>query len=568
MTETAARRRTAPHLSSVFTKTIWERRWATLGWVLGGLAMALVMVAVYPIVRDSEAFTEAIDALPPELLAISGIDPELFTTGVGFMQGQLYSLMAPMLVLVLAIGIGSASTATEEASGTADLLLATPVTRRRVIFDKSAAMGVLVGGLVLALVAGLLIGQVTVDLQLSIEGIVGINVGLLLLGMFFGTLALAIGAWTGKRTPAAGIAGGVAGIAFIVDSFAPLLDIFETLQPYSPFYWYSADTPLLGGPTSRQLLLFGGVLMFTGIAVPLFQRRDLGVFATFSLLPRRREKAGQVTSSTSRLLNTIGGREIWIRRRSFWWWLAGMGLIAAATIAVFPSVDSGGDVWTEILEAYPPELLAMFGITDIDSLLTGAGLVSSRVYSGIGLIIVLAFAIGIGKAALAGEEQDGTADLLLTTPPTRDRVVLAKAISMLLLLLGLMAGVALIVWLGNLAVGLGLGPEGLAAANLGMALLAFLFGGLALAVGAYTGRPGLATGVTAGLGVALFLLNGFGAIIDWLEPFRVLSPFYWYQGDTNPLDQSLGWQQPLLLGAGLVLVGASVFLFRGRDIGT
>jgi ABC-2 type transport system permease protein len=83
-----------------------------------------------------------------------------------------------------------------------------------------------------------------------------------------------------------------------------------------------------------------------------------------------------------------------------------------------------------------------------------------------------------------------------------------------------------------------------------------------------SGGLGLATGVTAGLGVALFLLNGFGAIIDWLEPFRVLSPFYWYQGDTNPLDQSLGWQQPLLLGTGLVLVGASVFLFRGRDIGT
>lgn len=555
-------------LSSIFTKSIWERRWSTLGWVLGGFAMTLMMVAVYPIVRDSDAFTEALESLPPEMLAISGIDIDLFSTGVGFMQGQLYSLLAPLLVLVLAIGIGSSATAAEEASGTADLLLSTPVRRRRVVIDKALAMVALVGALVLSIVVGLLVGQVTVDLQLSIEGIVGINFGLLLLGLFFGALAMAIGAWTGKRAPAAGVAAGIAGVAFIVNSFAPLVDFFETFQPYSPFHWYATGDPLLNGPTTEQLYLLVGVVAFSVAAIPLFNRRDLGVFSAFRLLPKRREKANQVKSSTSFLLNTIGGREIWIRRRSFWWWLAGLGLIAVATISVFPSIADGGDAWSELLEAYPPELLAMFGITDVDSLLTGAGLVSSRVYSSIGLIAVLSFGIGIGKAALAGEEQDGTADLLLSTPPTRDRVVVGKATAMLVLLIALMAGVALVVWLGDLAVDLGLTAEGLAAANLGMAGIAFLFGSIALAVGAWTGKPGLAIGVAAGVGVATFLLNGFATIIDWLEPFRILSPFYWYQGDTNPLDQSLGWQQPLLLAVGLVLAGAAVFLFRRRDIGT
>ncbi|MCH8900499.1 MAG: ABC transporter permease subunit, partial [Acidobacteria bacterium] len=196
------------------------------------------------------------------------------------------------------------------------------------------------------------------------------------------------------------------------------------------------------------------------------------------------------------------------------------------------------------------------------------GLVSSRVYQGVGLVVFLAFAIGIGKAALAGEEKDGTADLLLATPPTRDRVVVAKATSLLLLLLALVAGVLVIVWLGDAIVDLDLTLGGLLAANLGMAFLAFLFGAVALATGAGTGKPGLAIGVSAGLGVATFLLNGFGAVVDWLEPFRPLSPFYWYQGDNNPLEQTLGWQQPLLLAVGLAFVGAAVLLFRRRDIGT
>jgi ABC-type transport system involved in multi-copper enzyme maturation permease subunit len=142
----------------------------------------------------------------------------------------------------------------------------------------------------------------------------------------------------------------------------------------------------------------------------------------------------------SPLLTSIAGKAIWDRRRSFWWWLLGIGFLAAITISLFPSLADTGDAFQGLLDAYPAELLALFGITDPDSLLTGAGLVSSRVYQGIGLVVFLAFAIGIGKAALAGEEKDGTADLLLATPTTRDRDVVAKATSQQLLSHGMVAG--------------------------------------------------------------------------------------------------------------------------------
>ena len=343
----------------------------------------------------------------------------------------------------------------------------------------------------------------------------------------------------------------------------------EAVQPFLPFYWYATGSPLLNGPTWWHLLLLGGAVLFTGTAVAMFRSRDIGVFATLRLFPargRRRERS--IKSSTSPLLTSIAGKAIWDRRRSFWWWLLGIGFLAAITISLFPSLADTGDAFQGLLDAYPAELLALFGITDPDSLLTGAGLVSSRVYQGIGLVVFLAFGIGIGKAALAGEEKDGTADLLLATPTTRDRVVVAKATSLLLLSLALVAGVLVIVWLGDAIVDFDLGFAGLLAANLGMAFLAFLFGAVALATGAGTGKPGLAIGVSAGLGVATFLLNGFGAVVDWLEPFRPLSPFYWYQGDHNPLEQTLGWQQPLLLAVGLAFVGAAVLLFRRRDIGT
>jgi ABC-2 type transport system permease protein len=120
----------------------------------------------------------------------------------------------------------------------------------------------------------------------------------------------------------------------------------------------------------------------------------------------------------------------------------------------------------------------------------------------------------------------------------------------------------------NVVVGLDITFAGLVSATIGMTLFAFLFGTLALTTGAWTGSPAAATAAAVATGVVAFLLNGFGLVIDWLEPVRPLSPFYWYQGDTNPLSQGFGWQQPLLLAVGLALIASAVVGFRRRDVGT
>jgi len=556
-------------LSSVFTKTLWERRWGLVGWFAGGAATTAFMVAIYPVVRDSAALSDLLEQLPKELMSMVGMDSAIFTTGFGYLQAQMYTMMGPLLILMLAIGMGAGATALEEQTGTADLLLTTPTTRPMVVIQKTLAMVAAVTGLVLSFVTVLLIGQVTVELKLAILGIVGINLGVALLGMFFGTMAFAIAAWTGKRSLALGIAGGVAGLSFFLNGMAPLVEGLEGLQKFIPFHWYLADDPLVNGPTAWHLLLAGGSVLFAGLSVVGFAKRDIGVVSKLRLLPRRTERVAVIHSSKSRLLRTVAGTAVWNRRRSFWWWLLGMVSVAGLTMGFYPTLTgTGGAAFQSLIDAYPPEMLAMFGITDPSSILTGAGFLSTRVYSSIGLIVVLSFSIGMGRTALAGEEEAGTADLLVTMPLPRDRIVVSKAIAMFGLLVALLAGVGVFVWLGNAVVDLDLTVEGTVAANAGMAFLAFLFGSVALAVGAGTGRPGKATAVASAAGVVTFLLNGFGSVVDWLEPFRPLSPFYWYQGDTNPLDQSLGWQQPLLLAVGVVFVGVAVLLFRRREIGT
>ena len=97
-------------------------------------------------------------------------------------------------------------------------------------------------------------------------------------------------------------------------------------------------------------------------------------------------------------------------------------------------------------------------------------------------------------------------------------------------------------------------------------LLAVVFGGVAVLVGAATGRraPAVATALAAG--VAAFLGNVLGGLADWLSAWRSASPFRWAVG-TRPVENGPDVAAALGLVAltvGLVL--AAVVMLSRRDL--
>jgi ABC-2 type transport system permease protein len=264
-------------LNSVYRKAIWDYRHTIWWWVGGLVALALMMVAFYPALEDFGEFEELMEAYPDYFLAMFGIEEAgEFLTAEGFLHGELYSAMLPIIFLIFAIMRGAAATAGEEQSGTMDLVLSVPVSRSRVVVDKFVAMVALTAGLALSLIVVELVGNVLVDMGLSIAGIVSVNLGLTLLALLFGALSMAVGSWTGRRTMAAGVAAGVAVAAFFVNGLAPLVSALETPQKFSPFYWYLDPKPLSNGFAWGQLGLLAVVsLALFAVAVWAFQRRDI-----------------------------------------------------------------------------------------------------------------------------------------------------------------------------------------------------------------------------------------------------------------------------------------------------
>jgi ABC-2 type transport system permease protein len=263
-------------LHSVFERTFHEHRRSVLVWSAGLFVLAVVMAALYPTIRDNPQLATLHETYPKALRSLFGISD--LTTGIGFMRDQVFSLVAPLLLIVLAVLWGSDLIAGEEDRRTIDILLANPISRGRVLAEKWAALAVGVAVTGAALAAGLAVAIPVVDLDIRVAGVAAAVVSVVVLGLLFGIIALAVGAATGRRGTARGAAAVLAVAAYLVSSLSDLVGWIKTIRPLSPWYHALGVDPLANGFGGAHLLVpLGLTALVMILAVFAFDRRDLAV---------------------------------------------------------------------------------------------------------------------------------------------------------------------------------------------------------------------------------------------------------------------------------------------------
>lgn len=275
-----------------------------------------------------------------------------------------------------------------------------------------------------------------------------------------------------------------------------------------------------------------------------------------------------MTAVATLAMSSVASKTLWERRRSLLWWTAGMVALAGLTIAFYPSIRSDTESFEELFESMPEGLLSVFGIEDTASLVTPSGFINSRLYSGIGPVILAVFGISLGSAAVAGEEDRGTLNLLLAQPLSRTRLVVEKALSIVISTVVVCTAIGVTVAVLNPMVDLGLSLVNIVAANVGLALMTLVFGAFSLAVGAVTGNRGLTVGASAALAGIGFFVNGLAPLVEGLEWTQRLTPFHWVQGpDRLTNGFSPAWSG-LMVAVIAVLVTVALWGVNRRDIGT
>ena len=260
----------------IFAQELRDRRRSLLWWSVGVAAWIVIVASIYPTIRDSSGISQLVEQYPKNILALFGVSDMDFSSGAGYLAGELFGFVIPLLVLMLTIGAGGAIIGGAEERGLLDLVLSHPVRRRRVLLESAGLIVLLAVTFGAVVLVSLLVMNPVVSLRLSVPNLLGAVVGVMLLGIVFGWLALVVGALTGSRGRALGVAGSVAALSYLASSLSQLVDALRPTRLLSPFWYATSGSPLVAGYTwwySLVLIAMAGVVLVIGVV--RFDRRAL-----------------------------------------------------------------------------------------------------------------------------------------------------------------------------------------------------------------------------------------------------------------------------------------------------
>jgi ABC-2 type transport system permease protein len=258
---------------NVFLKSLRDQRRALFGWGVGVLLLVVLEAALWPSVRGMPDLQQFLAGYPEAMRQLFNLED--FGTGTGFMNAELFSALLPVLFIVFAVGRGARMLAGEEEAGTLDVVLVTPVSTVRLLLQLAAALAVAVATLGAVVYLSLSVSSPLFGLGIGAAHLAGASLAMVLLGVEFGWLALAVGAVTGRRGLAIGVASAAAVGAYVLYVAGEFVGAIEPWQSLSPFHQALTGGPLGAGLRAEYVWMAAAAATFMTIALPVFDRRDI-----------------------------------------------------------------------------------------------------------------------------------------------------------------------------------------------------------------------------------------------------------------------------------------------------
>lgn len=249
------------------------------------------------------------------------------------------------------------------------------------------------------------------------------------------------------------------------------------------------------------------------------------------------------------------------RRGGMIGWGLGMALMGIMMVALYPSfADSFAGI--EL-----PEFYEVFG--DIDDMTSFEGFLDIEFFSWIPIMLGI-YALVIGSGTLAGEEDSGTLEVLLSMPIPRWQLVLVKAVAIAIALMVILLAAGLGLVIGFLSIQGQIETE-ITSPDLVRVMIytwpmLILWAMMSLFLGAVLPSRRLVNVFMTIVVIAAFFMDSLGELASQIEALQPYSPFYYFQ----PRDVLIsGWHPEgmlLLSGMALLFLVLAIAGFQLRDV--
>ncbi len=239
--------------------------------------------------------------------------------------------------------------------------------------------------------------------------------------------------------------------------------------------------------------------------------------------------------------------------------MVGLGLMVTS---VYDVVLENQQQILQLISNYPPEMMAFFG--NVTEFATPEGFLSVEYFSFMPVILGI-FAVLAGSGLLAGDEENGTLDLVLAHPVSRTAFFAGRLLAFVTTALAILA----LGWIGLLVprywTTLDVDLGRLALPFLGILAQVLLFGTLALLLSMVLPSRRMAAMGGAILLIASFFLTSLARLNEALEGLARLSPLNYYQSGDAIAGLNGEWLAGLL-AASAIFAALAWWRFERRDI--
>jgi ABC-2 type transport system permease protein len=265
---------------AIFWRIIKDRRTMLLIYCLLAIAILWMYIALFPSFKDQSANLEQlIKNYPESFMKAFNFDIKSFTTVEGYLATEQFSLMWPILVILLTLGFAGAAYAGEIEKGTIEILLSQPVSRIKIFLSRYLA------GLSMLIIFVLVSIYATMPLSRIYD--ISFNAGsfnkMVLLSFMFGLAIFSLGmmfsAFLSDKGKVFFLTAGILILMYVANIVSSLKESLSNIKYASFFYYFNPSKALVHNQIDHwsYLVFFGVSIIAVIIGAIYFSKRDFTV---------------------------------------------------------------------------------------------------------------------------------------------------------------------------------------------------------------------------------------------------------------------------------------------------
>ncbi len=266
-------------MRSVFGQTLRAYRTGLLAVTASLFAVSMIIVYTFEAFGGLEAFADLFELLPTPIAALFRAQGGIGATATGYIAADYRHPFYIIAGFAYAIAVASGAPAREIERGTALMLLAAPIARRRYLLPKFAVL--IAGAAAVALstwlgtFAGATLTGISDEIQYGRLLVAQLNMFALILAAGGVTAFISAASSDGGQTVVWGA--GIATVMYFVDFLSYIWGPAEPAGLFTLFHYYDPlGVSQRGGVPWRDLaVLFGAAAAGFTAALVVFHRRDI-----------------------------------------------------------------------------------------------------------------------------------------------------------------------------------------------------------------------------------------------------------------------------------------------------